>query len=72
LPPANYVIELTKADWLRSAQLIETYADLGLGFVDASIIAVAERLKLTEIATMNCRDFAVVRPVHCDAFELFP
>jgi uncharacterized protein len=66
------VIELTKADWLRSAQLIETYADLGLGLVDASIIAVAERLKLTEIATMNYRDFAVVRPVHCDAFELLP
>jgi uncharacterized protein len=66
------VIELTQTDWLRSAQLIEIYADLGLGLVDASIVAVAERLKLTEIATMNHRDFAVVRPVHCDAFELLP
>ncbi len=54
------------------AQLIEIYADLGLGLVDASIVAVAERLNLTEIATMNRRDFAVVRPAHCNAFELLP
>jgi uncharacterized protein len=66
------VVELTQADWLRSAQLIEIYADLGLGLVDASVVAVAERLNLTEIATMNRRDFAVVRPAHSNAFELLP
>jgi predicted nucleic acid-binding protein len=39
---------------------------------DASIIAIAERLDLTTIATLNHRDFAVVRPAHCDGFELIP
>jgi uncharacterized protein len=52
--------------------LIETYWDLRLGVVDASIVAVAERLRLVSVATMNRRDFAVVRPVHCDAFQLLP
>ncbi len=65
-------VDLTGPDWARGADLIETYADLGLGLVDASIIAVAERLDLATIATLNHRDFAVVRPSHCDAFELIP
>jgi hypothetical protein len=59
-------------DWLRSVELIETYASLGLGIVDASLVAVAERLNLTEIATVNGRDFRVVRPKHCDGFTLLP
>lgn len=66
------VIDLTLTDWGRCIDLIDTYADLRLGLVDASVIAVAERLGVTTIATLNHRDFAVVRPVHCDAFELIP
>jgi len=66
------VIELTPADWARCAELIDTYTDLGLGLVDASIIAIAERLGVTTVATMNHRDFAVVCPAHCDGFELIP
>ena len=33
---------------------------------------IAERLKVTTIATLNHRDFTVVRPAHCEAFELLP
>ncbi len=47
-------------------------ADLGLGTVDASIIAVAERMDITTIATMNRRDFLVVKPAHTIAFEIVP
>ncbi len=42
----------------------------GWGVVDASVVAVAERLGALTIATLNRRDFAVVRPVHVAAFEL--
>lgn len=66
------IIDLTPADFPRTIDLITTYADLGLGFVDASVIAVSERLGVTTIATLNHRDFAVVRPAHCDGFELIP
>ncbi|MHB2022060.1 MAG: hypothetical protein ACYCO3_01820 [Mycobacteriales bacterium] len=40
--------------------------------MEASIVAVAERLNLTELATLNRRDFTVVRPRHVDAFTLLP
>jgi hypothetical protein len=35
-----------------------------LGIVDAAVIAIAERLQLTEIATLDHRHFAVVQPSH--------
>jgi predicted nucleic acid-binding protein len=59
-------------DWTRIRELVTTYADLHLGGTDASIVAVAERLGVTTIATLNRRDFAVVRPAHCDALDLIP
>ena len=66
------VVDLSGEDWSRCAELIETYRDLRLGLVDASIVAVAERLRVVSVATMNRRDFAVVRPAHCDALQLLP
>ena len=66
------VLDLTLADWGRCINLIETYFDLGLGLVDASVIATAERFDVTTIPTLNHRDFVVVRPAHCDGFELIP
>ncbi len=41
---------LAFTDVHRMAELIETYADLHLGTVDAAVIAVAERLRVTTIA----------------------
>jgi len=64
--------DLTDADWERATALVEAYADLGLGLVDASIVAIAERLGVTTIATLNQRDFRVVRPRHVPAFDLLP
>ena len=59
-------------DWLRMAELVATYADLPLGSVDASVIAAAERLKIDEVATLDHRHFAVVRPSHADSLRLLP
>lgn len=39
------IIDLVADDYERCLELIETYDDLGLRFVDASIIAVAERYR---------------------------
>lgn len=64
--------DLTSGDWQRCAELAEQYASLRLDLIDASLIAVAERLKLTTLATLNHRDFAVVRPRHAAAFTLLP
>jgi predicted nucleic acid-binding protein len=66
------VEEVTPADWQRIAELVDAYADLGLGGVDASLVAMAERLGVTEVATLDLRHFRVVRPRHVDAFRLLP
>lgn len=65
-------IDLVTEDWARVIDLVEQYADLGLGTVDASIVAIAERLEIDVIATLNRRDFAIVQPNHAEAFELVP
>jgi predicted nucleic acid-binding protein len=66
------VVDLSIDDYGRCVELIETYSDLGLGLVDASVVAVAEKLGVGRIATLNRRDFNVVRPRHLPAFELIP
>jgi uncharacterized protein len=63
---------LRPEDYSRAAELVERYADLRLGMVDASVVAVAERLGITTVATVNRIDFVVVRPRHVAAFELVP
>lgn len=65
-------VDLTTEDLSRVADLVEQYADLGLGTVDASIVAIAERLEIGVIATLTRRDFAIVRPSHSAAFDLIP
>jgi predicted nucleic acid-binding protein len=60
------------ADWLRIAELVWTYRDLPLGTVDASVVAAAERLRVTQVATLDRRHFSVVRPAHVPAFDLLP
>lgn len=63
---------LTPVDLRRMAELVEHYSELRLGGTDASLIAIAERLELAEIATIDQRHFSVVRPNHIDAFRLIP
>ena len=59
-------------DILRTAELVARYHDVPLGTVDASVIAAAERLGVTEVATLDRRHFTVVRPRHVEAFNLLP
>ena len=67
-----HIAELEDQDIQRMAELVETYVDLPLGIVDAAVITIAERLRLTEIATLDRRHFTVVRPRHTAAFVLLP
>ena len=66
------IVDLEWADYARVRELISKYSDLSLGFVDASVVAVAERLDETTIATLDRRHFSVVKPAHCEAFTLVP
>jgi predicted nucleic acid-binding protein len=57
----RYAVEWpSSGDLDRAAELNRTYADLNLGIVDASVMAVAERIRARAIATLDLRDFAPV------------
>ncbi len=67
-----HVAELADEDVPRMAELVDAYLDLPLGIVDAAVIAIAERLGLKEVATLDHRHFSVVRPRHAPTFTLLP
>jgi predicted nucleic acid-binding protein len=57
------VIEAVEpSDWIRISELLEQYADLRLGIVDASVVAACERLDARTLATLDRRHFSVIRP----------
>ena len=73
LPASRFTLtEAADIEIARTAQILEQYADSKVDFVDATVMAMAERLKITTILTLDQRDFRVFRPNHCDAFTLFP
>jgi uncharacterized protein len=61
---------LGASDVDRAFALMGTYPQLG--FTDSTIVAMAERLALTTIATTDRRHFTLVRPSHVKEFTLVP
>lgn len=59
-------------DWHRISGLVKQYADFPLGSVDASVIALAERLQTRLIITLDRRHFAAVRDPAGQPFQLLP
>lgn len=59
-------------EWMRIADLIRQYRDFPLGTTDASIVALAERLRTDLIITLDRRHFSAIRPRHVSAFRLLP
>jgi hypothetical protein len=66
------LVDLVRADYERVRELLGRYADLKLGFVDAAVIAVVERLGESKLATLDHRHFGAIRPRHVGALELLP
>ena len=66
------LLDAIPADYLRSAEIMAKYGDSGVDFVDAVIVAVAERLNIGTILSLDHRHFGIVRPRHRAAFELLP
>ena len=59
-------------DWPLIADLIERYADLPLGTVDASIAVLADRLGTDLIVTLDRRHFGAIRSPGGRSFLLLP
>jgi hypothetical protein len=66
------ITDLEPVDLHRAAELMARYADPRIGFVDAAIAALAERLGVVRLYTLDRRDFTILRPRHAAAFEILP
>ena len=66
------LVPLEKSDLERICEIVATYASAEFDIVDCCIMAIAERLGITRIATFDRRDFSIFRPRHCEFFELLP
>ena len=62
----------TSRDFARSAEILRKYDDANIDFVDACLVAMAERLNITKILTVDHRHFRMFQPAHCKSFELIP
>lgn len=68
---ARYV-PITDDDIPQIHKIATTYASAEFDIVDCCIMAIAERLRITKIATFDQRDFSIYRPRHCQFLELLP
>jgi predicted nucleic acid-binding protein len=69
----NFLIEdLIESDYERIYEIIERYADADIGFVDAAVLAVVERLGEPKLATLDRRHFGLMRPRHVASLQLLP
>ena len=66
------VEHFNSSDLSRCVEVLKKYEDSNIGFVDAAIIAVAERLNICKILTTDRRHFSLIKPKHCEAFTLLP
>jgi hypothetical protein len=66
------VVDLTRADYTRVRELCDRYADADVGFVDAAVLAIVERLGESKLATLDRRHFSLLRPRHRDTLDLVP
>jgi predicted nucleic acid-binding protein len=64
--------DILKGDLGRMRALMEQYADLPMDFADASLLVLAERLRVSRVFTLDRRGFTVFRPRHAGCFEIFP
>jgi uncharacterized protein len=69
---AVQIEQVAPEDLLRTHEVLEEYADSHLDFTDAAIVALSERLEVTRVYTLDRRDFSMIRPRHCEYFELLP
>jgi len=58
------LLETGEGDHQRAAAILERYSQLRLSYVDALLLAVAERKRIEELITVDMRHFSTVRLEH--------
>jgi predicted nucleic acid-binding protein len=74
-----FVRHLIDSDWRLEplangdlARVLGMMAEHEIGFADAAVATIAERMNATRIYTLDRRHFERIRPRHIDRFELLP
>lgn len=66
------LIALELNDLARARDIMDFYQSARFDFVDCCIMALSERLNITQVCTLDRRDFSIFRPGHCPFLELLP
>ncbi|MCL4377169.1 MAG: PIN domain-containing protein [Actinobacteria bacterium] len=67
----SLIMELLKfEDISRIMEILSKYEDLNIGYVDSSIVAIAERLGTNKILTLNKKHFSIIIPSGFKYFDI--
>lgn len=69
---AYQIVDPAPSDYRRVRELCDRHADADIGFVDACVFAIVERLGEEKLVTLDRRHFQLLRPRHVDALRLLP
>jgi len=72
LSDAVRIEDIADSDLERMRVLMEQYANIPMDFADASLVVLAERLKIFLLFTLDRRGFSVFRPRRAQTFQIFP
>ncbi len=56
----------------RTTEIMARYSDIPIGFVDTSLVALAESHNIHRIVTLDRRHFNIIRPEGIEYLELLP
>jgi predicted nucleic acid-binding protein len=60
------------SDISKATEIMTTYSDIPIGFVDASVASLADRHKIQNILTLDRRHFDIIQSNHFQYFNLLP
>lgn len=67
-----YRVEWWDTAAVDSIAVADRYADLAVGITDGSLVALADRMGVVEIATLDQRHFRAMAPLSGESFILLP
>lgn len=65
-------LNLERFDLAATLLMMTRYADIPIGFVDASIVILADREQIPNILTLDRRHFSIIRPQNQAFLNLLP
>jgi len=66
------IADLDVEDCVRMRYLMRKYHDLPMALADAALVALAERVRINRIFTIDRRDFSVYKPAGMRRFDIIP